>query len=626
MPTEKLGIEIDSIAKDVANLKSMVQDLKDIQTAAGGAQTKMSDFQKQAEQTRSLRETFQSMNQVGLEMMAVSGGILYGFKKVGMGFINAALETEKYELTLRTLFRSAQKAKEEMAWAGEFEEITPYSLKDIIASDVVMRSFGLDARKYLGMAGDMAAVYGGDAATLQSVVMGVSKAMASGAAGMDILTRSFGITGDALRQFGWKGTKDLVGFRKALEHLLVTRYAGGMKDLQKTLPAIIEGFHSEWFKFRKMVGEPLVAKILPDFTKLYDELVKLRKTGQLDRWAKTVRDLFLGIYDAIKSATTEAWKLLKPILEFLKIHPEFAKLAGKILFIGSAFGLGIGAALHFTSQLGLAVLGVKALIGSLGGLAVAKAGIDATTLSVVGLQASLFGLPALIEIGIIITATYIGFKAGQKFMEEIQKGHLRIPVGFYLPDLNFYWGQAKKDLQEAKRLREQGITPLEPRKEPIEAIQERIQDLQKLRALVPPEVLADTNQLKSLITTELGAQWLLSAKKLNLPGIVPETFGKFIIEIDKTLDKEAQKLKILTANQSKYGLIGIQPSLTPTPADLGITPITDITATTRPEIDNYYYTIHFERDSVQINTLDLTPEKFAKALIEFGKRRSLVPQ
>jgi len=64
----------------------------------------------------------------------------------------------------------------------------------------------------------------------------------------------------------------------------------------------------------------------------------------------------------------------------------------------------------------------------------------------------------------------------------------------------------------------------------------------------------------------------------------------------------------------------------PSPADFGISPVTDITATTRPQIDNYYYQIHFERDSVQINTLDLTPEKFQKALFEFFKRHSLAPQ
>lgn len=49
----------------------------------------------------------------------------------------------------------------------------------------------------------------------------------------------------------------------------------------------------------------------------------------------------------------------------------------------------------------------------------------------------------------------------------------------------------------------------------------------------------------------------------------------------------------------------------------------DITAAEGPQIDNYYYTIHFERDSIQINTLEMSPEKFAKAFQEFMRRNSL---
>lgn len=63
----------------------------------------------------------------------------------------------------------------------------------------------------------------------------------------------------------------------------------------------------------------------------------------------------------------------------------------------------------------------------------------------------------------------------------------------------------------------------------------------------------------------------------------------------------------------------------PTPEELGMpTPYT-ITAETRPEINNYYYTIHYERDSIQVNALELTPEKLEKVLDQLNRRYTLAP-
>jgi hypothetical protein len=619
MPIEKLGIEIDAIAKDVANLKAMVQDLKDIQTAAGGAQTKMSDFQKQAEQTRSLRETFQSMGQIGLEMMAVSGGILYGIKKIATSFIDASVETEKYELTLKTLFKSAQKAKEELVWAKEFEDLTPYALQDVIKSTVIFRSFGLDARKYLGMAGDMAAVYGGDAATLESVVTGVARAMKIGAGGMDILTRSYAINAREVKKFGWSGqTEDIEGFRKALEKLLVTRFGGGMAELAKTLPAYIEGLRSQWKSFKEDVGTPLKVAILPDIAKLYEDIRKFRKTDEYLKWVQTIKDIFVGMYEAIKKTVTEAWKLLKPILQFLKTHPEFAKLAGKILFVGSALGLGIGAALRFTSQIGLTILSVMALKASLISI-LSSAGLA-------GVAGALSGITSLLlPLGGIAAAAFIGWGLGQ-IADDLIIGERSLAKWVeYIYDIIAGGPEAKKTFEDLELI-EKG-----------KGFQRQFKDIKNLRGLIakglediPPELMK--YKLEQKLPKSLKEEWQNLIDKGIILHATPETYGLALAELDKALygysrrrNQINEQLKLATLiderKKQEPQIAGV-----PTPADLGITPVTDIYATTRPEIDNYYYTIHFERDSVQINTLDLSPEKFKKLLIEMFNRQSLGPQ
>lgn len=662
MPTEKLGIEIEALAKDVAGLRSMVQDLKDIQQQAGGATREIAQFQRQAEQTRSLRETFSSMNQVGLEMMAVSGGLLYGYKKLGMGFVDAAFDMQKNEITLITLLKDEKKAIEELAWAKQFAWETPFDIRDVIEANTIFRSFGLDAREYLKMAADMAAAFGGGSARFRSAVFGVAKAAASGAGALDILRESFGITGDQLRKFGWQGKNDLEGFRAALKLLLTERFAGGAEKLSRTLVGLIEGFKELWFHIKVEIGKTLLDKLQTDISKLLDSLVALRKKGEFDTWVKTVKNLFLGIYDSIKKTTKAAWDFLKPILEFLRTHPRFAEFAGKLLFFGSAFGLAAGAALHFTAQIGLTVIGVHSLLKALLGLGAATPIIGGVTGSVIGLKTALLGLLVplkwILPLVAAIGAGFAGWKIsgwlhdlieGKKYLGSIGEA-LRMALAFKYPDLFKEYFTEKEPV--SKLFPENWNELMPSNKKPSEKLQDQINALQELKKLLIPVTIesqikstADLNKpfaplnlehlnlpalesskelkdlLKQPLTLEAGAQWIKVAKDLGLPQQPPQTLEKAIFEIDEVLNRNINRRKNLQLRKVQESVMPEIPGL----SELGPTPPAQITAESRPQVENYYYTIHFERDSVQINTMDLTPEKFQKALFEFFQRHALAP-
>ncbi len=118
------------------------------------------------------------------------------------------------------------------------------------------------------------------------------------------------------------------------------------------------------------------------------------------------------------------------------------------------------------------------------------------------------------------------------------------------------------------------------------------------------------------------------------------------LKIIKPIQEEIKKTKITEIIESggQYGpafagpVMGPELSLTdkikanvekamggfgaPTLAAAGAGAPRDITAT-RPEINNYYYTTHFEKDSIQINTAELSPEEFMTILEEVIRRKSL---
>lgn len=592
MSVEHLGIEIEAIVKELGQLKSLVSGLQQVQQNAGLAQQKMNEFQKQTEALRTARESFQSLNLVGAEMMAVGGGILAVFRNLGKGFIDAASESNKYRLTLETLFKSPERAEEELAWAEKFADLTPYALRDVVKGTVIFRSFGLDARKYFGMAGDMAAAFGGDAATLQSAVIGVAKAMASGAGAMDILRESFGITGDQLKKFGWKGKNDIAGFRKALEQLLTERFAGAMKKQSETFGAYLEGLRDYWRKFQTEIGRPLLAAITPDIAQLYAQIRKLFETRQIQKWANVVKDIFLGIYNTIKNIFELIGPPLKLLFEMLTKHPEIAKAAGKWLFLGGVFTTLAGGALFFTGMLGQTIISILQLrlnLLKLPGVAgKVFSGMDKNILGVLrsgkSLQSAFGSLgSSLASIGALGASAFIGWQIGRaigeitgldKVVQDLY-GHL------------FFARELKMEKWYALGGKEQ---------------------LEKIR------------------------QW---RKDLGLGFVEWKGYYKDIQNVTGWAEKYGTREALLRRLELEERILSRQfgeakkvhkPEIPGIPPPPEVTRPYEITAETRPEIDNYYYTIHFERDSVQINTLELTPEKFQKALFEFFKQHSLAPQ
>ena len=90
---------------------------------------------------------------------AGAAGIALGGMVVKTG-LSEAMGLEQASLTLQTVMKDAEKAKEMLAWGSSFANATPFENKEITDGIVKLTSYGMEAKKVLPMVGDMASVMG----------------------------------------------------------------------------------------------------------------------------------------------------------------------------------------------------------------------------------------------------------------------------------------------------------------------------------------------------------------------------------------------------------------------------------------------------------------------------------
>lgn len=287
--------------------------------------------------------------------------------------------------------------------------------------------------------------------------------------------------------------------------------------------------------------------------------------------------------------------LVNKISDFAEQNPLLTKIVGLFLGIGAAIAgigiplmmligmmtWGIGSAISLVTKLGLqfTILGTK-IGATTGKMLVFNKGMVAS----VGLlgKISAIGAAAFVGWGI---GRLIGELTG--FDKVIQDLYGRLFWAKELAQEKYYGAVPKERLIKIREFKEAAELP-------FVNIKSVIKDYNKL---FNSDIKTREELLKRLRTEE---HILLRQISIKEGGLKPD--------IIKTTTPKTPTVPKL-----------------PTPDDLGIPQPVSITAGTRPELNNYYYTIHFERDSIQINTLDLSPEKFMSLLQQVIKRQSLTP-
>lgn len=293
---------------------------------------------------------------------------------------------------------------------------------------------------------------------------------------------------------------------------------------------------------------------------------------------------------SLLKATELAIKFVDKLSQIIKTHPALAKLIGGFLGVGAAiagigiplmimismFSWGIGSCLTMVGKLSN---GIKILRGAIVSLNAVKVGTNITS-GITGASGAVHTLSFGIKASLIPALTSLAAAAGPLIL---------IAAGIAAIYGTIRAFQEKKKIDEAR--------------ERIDAAKHGV-------------------ALEKIYRKRIAMYKELEAKKIK--GIKLTKQETKAWEVQRAWMERSKYAAMIRFNAPKV----IMPKIpgmpdVPSPADVGIPTPATITAT-RPEINNYYYTTHFERDSVQINTAKLSPEKFLSLLEEVIRRKALV--
>lgn len=283
------------------------------------ARDSMDRFSRETHQaTNALEENRRATDRLGDSMRMVKGliaGVVSSMAAVAAKrwLVDTNAEWETYENTLRVVLGSQEAAIKQLEWAEKFATETPFQLGQVVEATTRMQAYGLEARKVLGITGDMAAVMGKD-------LMQAVEAVADAQTGELERLKEFGITKDMIiEQAEALGTvpvntkgqiTDLKAFNAALFSLMEERYAGGMVAQAKTWKGMISNAEDFITRLGRALGQPIFEEMKNQLSGLLDTLNRLEESGTIERWVQKVRNGVQGVKKVFND-------YIKPSVNFL---------------------------------------------------------------------------------------------------------------------------------------------------------------------------------------------------------------------------------------------------------------------------------------------------------------------
>lgn len=225
------GISTNKLSSEKAKLISKNKDLKEKIDKLNQSQDK--NIKKTKDQ--------------GAGYKRLSGIIKTVLASAAIGFVMhtglaESMNLEGYRLTLQTVMKDTQKAKDLLSWGSNFANVTPFENSEVVDGIVKLQSYGLTAKEVLPQVGDMAAVMG------KSLDQGV-EAIADAQAGELERLKEFGLTKNMIIEEAAKLRLGLVvnkkgqivdqqKFNKAMFALMNEKFKGGMEKQATTMKGI----------------------------------------------------------------------------------------------------------------------------------------------------------------------------------------------------------------------------------------------------------------------------------------------------------------------------------------------------------------------------------------------------
>ena len=264
----------------------------------------------------------------GLTVAAAGAVSAVGVASLVAGrLIGVASKFEKFQTILETTEGSSAKARSAMGWVTDFTAKTPYELDQVMESFVALRTRGMDPTTGLMQTlGDTSAAMG--TPLMQAVEM-----MADAITGENERLKAFGITaektGDKIfynytnkagkqMRASVKAT-DRLGIQAKLMSIFAEKYGGAMDKLSMTWDGMVSNMADLWSGFQlSIMNAGLFDWMKGKLAGVLETVNRLKDTGQLDVWAKTISDRIVMVLDNAWKFGQGVWKIMEKLGGYLQ--------------------------------------------------------------------------------------------------------------------------------------------------------------------------------------------------------------------------------------------------------------------------------------------------------------------
>lgn len=266
---------------------------------------------------------------------AVAGAGLYKW------LIEPNAQMEQYKNTLTTVLKSEKKAVDMLEWANKFAAQTPFEIPQIVEASTIMTTYGMDAKKTMGIIGDMASVMGKD-------LMQAVEAVADAQTGELERLKEFGITKKMiedqaskmnLQPFDSKGSlADQEALNKSLFAIMQDRYKGGMAMQATSFKGMLSNASDFISGLGRQLGKPI-----------FEGLKK--QLGNVLGWANSLQES--GAIDAFVAKVQRGFSALGEVVAFIRydiigaiweVFDDFvSKNTSNFVVLGNAFSVAFSA-------------------------------------------------------------------------------------------------------------------------------------------------------------------------------------------------------------------------------------------------------------------------------------------
>jgi len=232
-----------------------------------------------------------------VKWMVIIGAVAVA--KLAGDSIAAASDMEGYLAKLTVALKDQKKALDMLDWAKVFAAKTPFEMPEVVDAVTRLEMYGLSAKKWLPLVGDMAgamgksvtdaveavadAVSGGGLERLKEFGISTPKLLAAGAGG--------GKKGGGQGQIDYQSQEGLNHIKGALETILARDFGGGMDKLSQTAQGMKSNFMDSLSAIRMEIGQRLMPTYKAALKWGMEFLAGLSETGAIKGFADSLAGL-----------------------------------------------------------------------------------------------------------------------------------------------------------------------------------------------------------------------------------------------------------------------------------------------------------------------------------------------